>query len=182
MRTRPTNFPGADDLNGTIALIAAGKAVDEIHAQILADSAVCRIVGERLLYNLRHPLKLDLSESLKWALEHYKHNPKVQIDREVKIDSRPVLEFSLRYVIRLMTLSIELIEAADRYRIKRMQRLSLVPPVAADLGEIKHATPNRASKKADAARARGFNGSAVSELSQKTDSTKTRYGNGHTPT
>jgi hypothetical protein len=36
-------LPREDDLNDAISLIAAGKAVDELHAQILADLAVCRI-------------------------------------------------------------------------------------------------------------------------------------------
>jgi hypothetical protein len=120
---------------------------------------------------------------LRRALEFYEHNPKDQIDREVKIDSRPVLDFSLRHGIRLIALSIELFEAADRHRlIVESQRRFLVPAVEASLGEIKLATPKRAPKRADAARARRLNGSAVPELSQETDSTKSRNGDGHTPT
>ena len=49
----PLEFPRADDLNRAISLVAAGKAVDEIHAQIFADLAVCRITLERLLHNVR---------------------------------------------------------------------------------------------------------------------------------
>jgi hypothetical protein len=180
-------FPRADDLNDAISLIAVGKAGDEIDAQIFAASAVCRITGERLLRNLGQPLKLYLPEPLRRSLEYYQHNPKDQIDRELKIDSRPFLEFSLRHAIRLITLSIELFDAADRHRMivessRKMQTLSLVPAVEASLGEIKHATPNRTPKKADAARARRSNGFAVPELSQKTGSTKSRNGNGYTPT
>jgi hypothetical protein len=176
-------YPRADDLNRAISLIAAGKPVDEIQAQISANAAVCQITGERLLHNLRGPLKLYLPEPLRRALEFYEHNPKDSIDREVKIDSRPVLDFSLRHGIRLITLAIELFEAADRRRlIVESQRRPLVPTVEASLGEIKLATRKRTPKRADAARARRLNGSAVPELSQKTHSTKSRNGNGHTPT
>jgi len=184
----PCEFPRADDLNHAISLIAAGKAIDEIHAQIFADSAVCRIIGERLLHNLRQqPLRFDLSPELKLSLQYYRYNPKDQIDREVKIDSRPVLEFCLRYATRLMTTSIELLAAADRHRAivessGKMQQLSAVTPAEAGLGEIKHTTPNTAPRKAYAARARRLNGSTVPKLPQKTDSTTARNGNGHTPT
>ena len=47
------DYPRADDLNRAISVIAAGKAVDEFHAAIFADLAVCRITQERLLHNLR---------------------------------------------------------------------------------------------------------------------------------
>jgi hypothetical protein len=175
-------YPRADDLNHAISLIAAGKAVDEIHAQIFAYSAVCRITGERLLHNLRQPLRFDLSPELKYSLQHYQHNAKDQIDREVKIDNRPVLEFSLRYANRLMTMSIELIAAADRHRAsvessRKKQRLS----AEAGLGEIKSVPPNATPKKANAARARRLNGSAVPKPPQKTDSIMAANGNGHTP-
>jgi hypothetical protein len=56
------DYPRADDLNRAISLIVAGKPVDEIHAQILANATVCQITGERLLHNLRGPLKLYLSD------------------------------------------------------------------------------------------------------------------------
>src|SRR5262249_43016405 len=179
-------FPRADDLNHAISLIAAGKAVDEIHAQIFADAAVCRITGERLLHNLRGPLRFYLPKELRLALEYYEYNPKDQIDRGVKIDNHPVLEFSLRYATRLMILSIELIAAADRHRAtvespRKMQQLSAATPVEAGLDEIKHATPNAAPKKANAAHACRLNGSTVPKLPQKIDSTTARNGNGHTP-
>jgi hypothetical protein len=48
-------FPRARDLNHAISIIAAGKAVDELHAEILADLAVCRITLPRLLQHLRCP-------------------------------------------------------------------------------------------------------------------------------
>jgi hypothetical protein len=96
------DYPRADDLNRAISQIAASKAVDEFHAQMLADLAVCRITQERLLHNLRAPIRFYLSEELRFALHYYKYNPKDQIDREVKIDNRPVLEFSIRSVARLM--------------------------------------------------------------------------------
>jgi hypothetical protein len=180
-------FPRADDLNRAISVIAAGKAVDAFHAAIFADLAVCRITLERLLQNLREPVRFYLSEELRFALEYYKYNPKDQIDREVKIDNRPVLEFSVRSVTRLMTTCLELNAAAIRYRAtvdasRTMQQLSAATPVEASLDEIKYATPNAASKKANAARARRLNGSAVTKLPQKTDSTTARNGNGHTPT
>jgi hypothetical protein len=175
-------FPRADDLNRAISLIAAGKAVDEIHAQILADSAVCRITAERLLHNLRGPLRFNLPEELRIALRYYKHKPGDEIDREVKIDNRPALEFSLRYAIRLMTMSIELLVAADRHRAivessRQMQRLSAVAPAEASLGEIKDATRNATPKQSNAARARRLNGSVP-----KTELTTVVNGNGHTPT
>jgi hypothetical protein len=180
-------FPRADDLNHAISLIAAGKAVDEIHAAIFADVAVCRSTHERLLQNLREPIRFDLSPELKFALHYYKHNPKDQIDREVKIENRPVLEFTVKSVTKLMTTCVELIAAADRHRAtvessRKMQQLSGVTPVEANVGEIKHTTPNATPKKANGSRARRLNGSAVSKLPQKTDSTTAQKGNGHTPT
>ena len=87
-------FPRADDLNRAISLVAAGKAVDDIHAQIFADLAVCRITLERLLHNVRGPMRFCLSEELTFALQYFQYNPRDQIDREVKIDNQPVLEFS----------------------------------------------------------------------------------------
>ena len=169
------DYPRADDLNRAISLIAAGKAVDEFHAAILADLAVCRITLERLLHNLREPVRFDLSEELKFAVQYYKYDPKGQIDREVKIDNRPLLEFSVRSATRLMTTCVELIAAANRHRAtvelsRKMQQLSAVTP------------SNATSKKANAASARRLNGSAVTKLPQKTDLTMARKGNGHTPT
>ncbi|HJZ68322.1 MAG TPA: hypothetical protein VKF81_09390 [Blastocatellia bacterium] len=179
-------FPRADDLNDTVSLIAAGKAVDEFHAAILADLAVCRITLARLLQNLKGPLRFHLSEELSLAVEHLKYDPKRKIDREVKVENRPLLEFSVRSATKLMAMSVELIAAADRHRAtveaSKTQQLSAVTPVEASLGEIKYATPNAAPKKANAARARRLNGFAVPKLPQKTDSTTARNGNGHTPT
>jgi hypothetical protein len=179
-------YPRADDLNHAISLIAAGNAVDELHAQFLADVAVCRITLERLLRNMSEPMRFDLSEELKSALYYYKYNPKDQIDREVKIGNRPVLEFSIRSVTRLMTLCVELIDAANRYRAtfessRTMRRLPAVASVEAGLGEIKLETSRARPEKPNAARARRLNGSAVHKLPQKTDSTLARNGNGHTP-
>jgi hypothetical protein len=181
------DFPRADDLNDAVSLIAAGKAVDGFHAEILAHLAVCRITLARLLHNLREPVRFYLPEELRFALQYYKYNPKDQIDREVKIDNRPVLEFNFRFATRLMTLSVELMDAANRHRAavessRTMQQLSAVTPVEASLGEIKHATPNAAPKKANAASARRLNGSAVPKLPQKPDSIAARNGNGYTPT
>jgi hypothetical protein len=181
------DYPRADDLNHAISIIAAGKPVDEIHAQLFADLAVCRILQARLLDNLNGPLRLDLPEELKFALEHYTYNPKDQIDTEVKIGNRLVLDLSIRSVTRLITLSVALNNAANRYRAsfessRTMQRLSAVTLVEASLGEIKLATPNATPKKSNTARARGLNGSAVTKLLQKTDSTIARNGNGHTST
>ena len=181
------DYPRADDLNRAISRIAAGKAVDEFHADILADLAVCRITQERLLQNLREPVRFDLSEELRFALHYYKYDPKTQIDREVKIDNRPLLEFSVRSATRLMTTCVELITAANQYRAtvessRKKQQLSAVTPVEASLGEIKRATPNARPKKANAARARKSNGSGVPKVPQKTDLTMARKGNGHTPT
>jgi hypothetical protein len=181
----PLEFPRADDLNRAISLVAAGKAVDGFHAQIFADLAVCRITLERLLHNVRGPMKFHLSEELTFALKYYKYDPKDQIDREVKIDNRPVLEFSIRSVTRLMTTCVELTAAANRYRAtfelsRAMQPLSAVTPVEASLGEVKHATPNARPK--NATRARRLNGSSVSKLPQKADTTMARTGNGHAPT
>jgi hypothetical protein len=156
------------------------------HAEILADVAVSRITLARLLHNLRRPLRFYLPEELRFALQYYKYNPKDQIDREVKIDNRLVLEFSIRYATRLMALSVELMDRANRYRAtvessRKMQQFFAVTSVEASLGEIKHATLKATPKKTSAARARRLNGSAVSKLPQKTDSTA-RNGNGHTPT
>ena len=183
----PLEFPRADDLNRAISIVAAGKAVDEIHAQIFADLAVCRITLERLLHNIREPMRFCLSEELRFALQHYQYNPRDQIDREVKVDNQPVLEFSIRSFTRLMTTCVELTAAANRYRAafessRAMQQPSAVKPVDASLGEIKHATPNARPKNANATRARRLNGSSVTKLLQKADSTMARKGNGHTPT
>ena len=180
-------YPREGDLNRAISIIAAGKAVDEFHADILADLAVCRITLERLLHNLSEPVRFDLSEQLKLALQYYKYDPKDQIDREVKIENRQVLEFSVRSATKLMTTCVELIAAANRYRAtvkssRKMQQLSAVTPVEASLGEMKDAAPNATPKKANAARARRLNGSAVTKLPQKTNSTMARKGNGHTST
>jgi hypothetical protein len=182
-----SEFPRADDLNHAVSIIAARKAVDEVEAAIFADVAVFRITRERLLQNLRQPIRFALSPELNFALEYDKYNPKDQIDREVKIDNRPVLEFSLRYATRLMTIEIELIAAADRHRAivessRKDQQLSAVTPVDASLGEIKHATLKATPKITNASPARRLNGSAVSKLPQKTDSTTARKSNGHTPT
>ena len=180
-------YPRADDLNRAISIIAAGKAVDEFHADIFADLAVCRITLERLLQNLREPVRFYLSEDLRLALQYYKYDPKDKIDREVKIDNRLVLEFSIRSATKLMKTCVDLIDAANRYRAtvdssRTMQQLSAVTPVEASLGEMEDVTPNARPKKANAARARKLNGSAVPQLPQKTDSTRARNGNGHTPT
>jgi hypothetical protein len=179
-------LPRADDLNCAISLIAAGKAVDGFHAEILADLAVCRITLERLLRNLSEPMRFDLSEELKSALYYLRYNPKDQIDREVRIDNRPVLEFNIRAVTQLMARCVELIDAANRYRgtfesSRTTQQLRVTPPVEASLGEIKLETSRARPEKPKAARARGLNGSAVHKLPQKTDSTVARNGNGHTP-
>ena len=181
------DYPSAGDLNRAISIIAAGKPVDELHTLILADLAVCRITQARLLYHLSGPIRFYLPEELRNALYYYKYNPKDQIDREVKIDNRVVLEFSIRSATRLMALSVELIDAANRHHAsfeasRTMQQLSAITPVEASLGEIKLAIPNVTSKKANTARARRLNGSAVTKLPQKTDSTMARNGNGHTPT
>src|SRR5262249_13821860 len=122
---------------------------------------------------------------MKFSLQYFKYNPKDQIDREVKIDNGPVFEFNLRYTTKLMTKKIELIAAADRHRAtvessRKMQQLSAVTPVEAGLGEIKFAAPNATPTKANAARARRSNGSAVPKLPQKTETTAVRNGNGHT--
>jgi hypothetical protein len=167
-------YPRADDLNHAISLVAAGKAVDEFHAQILADLAVCRIFLERFLRNVNEPMRLYLSEELRFALQYYKDNPK----GEVKIDSRPVLEFNIRAVTRLMARCVELIDAANRYRANfELSRTT----VEASLGEIKLETSRARSEKANGARARRSNGFAVAKLRHKTDSTLARNGNGHAP-
>ena len=72
------DYPRADDLNYAISLIAAGRAVDELHAQILANLAVCQITLERLLHNVREPIRFYLSEELRFAVQYYKDNPKVR--------------------------------------------------------------------------------------------------------
>src|SRR5262249_13522842 len=138
-------YPRVDDLNHAISLIAAGKPVDEFHAGILADLAVCRITLARLLQPLREPLRFDLSEPLKLAVEYYTYNPKDQIDREVKVDNRQVLEFSIRSADRLMVRCVELINAAIRYRAtfessRKMQRPFDAPGAEESVGAIKHAT------------------------------------------
>jgi len=176
-------YPRADDLNDAISLIAAGKAVDELHAQFLADLAVCRTTRERLLHNMREPVRFYLSEDLRLALQYYKDNPK----GEVKIDNLRVLEFNIREATRLMALGVALTDAANRYRAtfessRTMQQLSVATAIKASLGEIKVATSHARPEKANAARVRRLNGSAVHKLPQKTDSTLARNGNGHTPT
>src|SRR5262249_46633306 len=149
--------------------------------EILADWVVCRITIERLLHNVREPLRFDLSPELKLQLLHYRHNPK----GEVKIDNGPILEFSLRSVTKLMALSLELLAAADRHRAtvelsRKVQQLSALPSIKGSLGEIRHATPYARPKKAN--NARRLNGSEVGELPRKTDSSMDRKSNGHTPT
>jgi hypothetical protein len=173
-------YPRADDLNEAISQVAAGKAVDGFHAQILADLAVCRITRERLLRNVSQPMRLYLSEELRVALQYYKDNPK----GEVKIDSRPVLEFSIREAIRLMALSVALTDAANRYRAtfeSSRAMLSADTAIKASLAEIKLETSHARPKKVNGARARRLNGSAVHKLPQQTDSNLTRNGNGHAP-
>jgi len=66
----PLEFPRAGDLNRVISIVAAGKAVDEFHAQIFADLAVCRITIERLLHNVREPMRFYLPQPLISALLH----------------------------------------------------------------------------------------------------------------
>jgi hypothetical protein len=175
--------PRADDLNHAISLIAAGKAVDETHAELLADRAVYRITRERLLYNVREPIRFDLSDDLKSAVLYYKDNPK----GEIEIDNRQVLEFNIRFATKLMALEVELIDAANRHRAtvessRKMQQLSATTPVEASFAEIKLETSSARPEKANAARARSLNGSAVHKLSQKTDSILARSGNGQPPT
>jgi hypothetical protein len=111
-------------------------------------------------------MRFYLPEELTFALQYYKYDPKYQIDREVKVDNRPVLEFSIRSVTRLMTTCVELTAAANRYRAtfessRAMQQLSADTPAEASLGEIKYAT--------SATRARRLNGSSVTKLLRKTD-------------
>jgi hypothetical protein len=178
-------YPRADDLNHVISLIAAGKAVDADHAALLADRAVHRITRERLLHNVREPIRFNLSDDLRFAVQYYKDNPK----GEIKIDNRPVLEFNIRFAAKLMALEVDLIDAANRHRAnvessRKMQQLSADRPVEPSCAEIKletsSAKPEKA--KANAACARRLNGPAVHKLPQKTDSTLARNGNGHTPT
>jgi hypothetical protein len=180
------DFPREDDLNHAISVIAARKPVDEREAQFFADVALCRNLRERLLGHLREPIRFYLSKELSFAIEHYKYNPKDQIDREVKIENRPVLEFSLRYATRLMAIELELIAAADRHRAafesSRAIQLSAVALVDASVAEIKRMSPGATRKTVKAARARGLNGSAATKLPQKMVSNTVRKSNGHTPT
>jgi hypothetical protein len=129
-------------------------------------------------------MRFYLPEELTFALQYYKYDPKYQIDREVKVDNRPVLEFSIRSVTRLMTTCVELTAAANRYRAtfessRAMQQLSADTPAEASLGEIKHATPNARPKNASATRARSLSYQAAAE---NRFSTMARTGNGHIPT
>jgi hypothetical protein len=179
----PLEYPRTDELNRAISLIAAGKAVDEFHAQILTDLAVCRITQERLLHNLREPVRFSLSKEFMVAVEHYKHKPKDDMDREVKIDNRTVLEFSIRFATKLMTLCVELVEAANRYRANfesssKMRQLSAATPLEASVDEIKDATSHATPETAHAACGRRLNGSTP-KLPQKTESNPARKANGH---
>ena len=174
------DYPRADDLNYAISLIAAGRAVDEFHAALLADRAVCRIIRERLLHHVREPIRFYLSDDLRIAVQYYKDNPK----GEIKIDNRLVLEFSIREANRLMALEVELIDAANRYRAtvessRKTQQLSVVTSVEASFANIKLEASEARPKKGNAARPRRLNGSAVHKLPQKTDSPQARNGNGH---
>jgi hypothetical protein len=182
----PLEYPRADDLNRAISIVAAGKPVDELHAQIFADLAVCRITIERLLHNVRGPMRFNLPEELRHALRYYTYNPKDH-SREVTIDNQPVLEFSIRSFTRLMTICVELTAAADRHRAtfessRAMQRLSAVMPVEESFGEIKHAAANARPKNANASGMRRLNGSSDPKLLQKTDSPTARTVNGRTST
>jgi hypothetical protein len=177
------NFPRADDLNHAISLIAAGKAIDATDAALLADRAVCRITRERLLHNVREPIRFDLSDDLRSAVLYSKDNPK----GEIEIDNRQVLEFNIRFATKLMALEVELIDAANRHRAsvessRKMQLLSAAMPVEASFAEIKLETSSARPEKANAARARRLNGSAAHKLAQKTDSSLALDGNGHAPT
>jgi len=173
-------YPRADDLNHVISLIAAGKAVDEIDAAILADRAVCRITRERLLHNVREPIRFNLSDDLRFAVQYYKDNPK----GEIEIDNRRMLEFSIREAAKLMALEVALIDAANRHRApfessRKMQRLSAITTIEASSCEIQPATSHARSEKTNGARARRLNGSAVHKPPQKTDSPPGRNDNGH---
>jgi hypothetical protein len=179
----PLEYPRADDLNRAISGIAAGRAVDEFHAEILTDLAVCRIIQGRLLHNLREPVRFHLSKEMMFAVEHYKYDPKDQIDKEVKIDNRPVLEFSVRSATKLMKLCVELMDAANRYRAtfessRKVQTLSAVTPGEA-IGEIKYPTSRATPEKPNGAGPDRLNGSAVHQPPQKTNSTLARKTNGH---
>ena len=63
---------------------------------MLADAAVCQIILERPVRDLSGPLKFDLSDELKQSFTFYKYDPESKLDREVKMDNRPRLEFSVR--------------------------------------------------------------------------------------
>jgi hypothetical protein len=176
------DYPRADDLNYAISLIAAGKAVDERDAALLADRAVCRITRERLLHHVREPIRFYLSDDLTFAVQYYKDNPK----GEIKIDNQRLLEFSIREANRLMALEIALIDAADRHRAafessRKVQQLSVATAIKPGFDEIQPETSAARPEKANAARACRLNGS-VQKPRQKTDSTPARNGNGHTPT
>jgi len=178
------DHPRAEDLNCAISLIAVGKPVDEFNAQMLADAAVCQIIVERLLHHVSQPLKFDLSDELKQSLTFYKYNPLGKLDRDVKIDNRSVLEFSVRHATRLMKTRLELIAAANRYWAsvelsRKTQPLSAATLAEAGLGEIKHSYAR--PKKAKAGRARKLNGSAGHKRLQKADSTGARKANGRAP-
>jgi hypothetical protein len=167
----PLEFRRADDLNRAISIVAAGKPVDELHAQIFADLAVCRITIERLLHKISGPMRFNLPEELRQALRYYTYNPKDH-SREVTIDNQPVLEFSIRSFTRLMTTCLELTAAANRHRAnfgssRAMQRLSAVMPAEESFGEIKHAAPNARPKNANATGIRRLNGSSDPKLLQK---------------
>jgi hypothetical protein len=71
----PLEFLRADDLNRAISIIAAGKAVDGFHAQIFADLAVCRITLERLLHNVREPMRFYLPRGINARLANLQIRP-----------------------------------------------------------------------------------------------------------
>jgi hypothetical protein len=179
-------YPSEDMLNNAVSQIAAGKPVDEFHAYIFADLAVCRLTLERLLHNLSKPLRFHLSDELMRAVRYYKYDHKGDTDREIQVDNRLLLQFSVRSASKLMTTCVELIDAANRYRatfdrLSSMQQLSSTSTREASAGNIEYETASGSLMRSAMARTHNLEGNEIYKSSQAI-LRKRQNGNGHAPT
>ena len=176
-----------NELNFLISVLKAGKPVDEFHAMLLAQAGACHVRAMRLLHIFCEPMKYDMPDELKLAVQWAKYDVKKLPKRRIEIENQSMLEFSERAATRLMRTYVELLEAATRYRAA-VAAMSNVQQVSTASGEGAIAIPNGTSKNASATRPRRLNGRRQSatpcgaELTHELDSIGIQKSNGRDST
>jgi len=145
------------ELNFLVSVLKAGKPVDEFHAMLLAQAGACYVRAMRLLHIFSEPMKYDMPDELKLAIQYTKYDVKKLPKRRIEIENQSMLEFSERAATRLMRTYVELLEAATRYRAA-VASMRDVQEVSTPSGERAIAIPNGASKNPTATRPRRLNG------------------------